>query len=102
MNSTNLMKVLLSERPRSFDDVREVLNRHHFKVLASMTREEALDEDLFDADYFLVEDERSTIFNVFIIRYPVRSDEDVQVIPDDRESELDGEYLDECWEDEPF
>ena len=54
MSSTNLVKVLLSERPRSFNEVREVLNRHRFKVLASMLREEALDEDLFDADYLLV------------------------------------------------
>jgi hypothetical protein len=86
MSSTNLVKLLLTERPRSFNEVREVLNKHRFKVLASMMREEALDEDLFDADYLVVEDERSTIFNVFIIRYPVRSDDDVEVVPDDRET----------------
>jgi hypothetical protein len=97
MSSTNLVKVLLSERPRSFDEVREVLNKHRFKVLASMTREEALDEDLFDADYLVVEDEGSTIFNVFIVRYPIKSDDDVEVVPDDRESELDEDDLeDKC------
>jgi len=102
MNSTNLVKLLLTERPRSFNEVREVLNKHHFKVLASMLREEALDEDLFDADYLLVEDERSTIFNVFIVRYPIKSDDDVEVVPDDRESELDEDLDDKCLDDEYF